>query len=485
MDADSTLMDWLPSGILDKSVPVWQMELAAAANRLSPSLEDSLPAPQPGAQSKFLQSTADIVLYGGAAGSGKTLGLLLDFAKKDFLKNPDYGGVIFRRTFPQIHNEGGLWDESGKLYPQIGGVPKESSSEWRFPSGATIRFAHLQHEKNVYDWQGSQIVRIGFDELTHYSEQQFFYLLSRNRSTNGIKPQIRCTCNPDAESWVASFIDWWIGSDGLPIPERSGKVRWFIRQAGEFIWADKPSELRDRYPDSDPKSFTFIAASIYDNPILLEKDPGYLANLKALHPVEQARLLGGNWKVRYESGKVFNRTWFEIVDEVPEGGSECRFWDLAATEKDLKQDACYTSGVKMRKVGEITYVLDVIAEQVGPAQGDELIQTTALQDGRWCKVRWELEGGSAGKRDEAHLKDLLYGYDAEAVRPLGDKVKRAVPFASDAKRGNVKLLRAAWNNQYLSWLSQFPEGKVKDPVDASSGCYSELNSADTWLDDIL
>ena len=79
-----------------------------------------LPPPQAGPQTAFLESDGDIVLYGGAAGSGKTLGLLLDFAQDRLIQNPEYGGVIFRRTYPQIRNEGGLWDESSKLYPTIG-----------------------------------------------------------------------------------------------------------------------------------------------------------------------------------------------------------------------------------------------------------------------------------------------------------------------------------------------------------------------------
>lgn len=311
-----------------------------------------------------------------------------------------------------------------------------------------------------------------FDELTHFSETQVFYMMSRNRSTCGIKPYIRCTTNPDANSWIAPFIDWWIDELGFPIPERSGVVRWFIRISGELIWADNPEDLRSRYPDNYPKSFTFIASNIFDNKILLDKDPSYLANLQSLHPVDQARLLGGNWKIKEESGKVFNRTWFEIVEEAPSGGTEVRFWDLAATEKTT---ACYTAGVKIRLVDGIYYIMDVIAEQVGPAKGDELIQTTAQQDGRYVKVRWELEGGSSGVRDAVHLKGLLRGFDAQGIPPLGDKVKRAKPLATDAYQGKVKLVRSPWNDRYLSILQDFPDSPIKDHVDASSGAYAALS----------
>jgi predicted phage terminase large subunit-like protein len=387
------------------------------------------------------------------------------------INNQRFGAVLIRQSFRQIVSEGGLFDSSEEIYPYLGGKARRSAMEWLFPSGAKISFAHLSHEDDKYKYQGSQIPLVCFDELTHFSETQVFYMMSRNRSTCGIKPYMRCTTNPDANSWIAPFIDWWIDEAGFPIQERSGVVRWFIRVSGEVLWASNPGILREKYPENIPKSFTFVASNIYDNKILLDKDPSYLANLQSLHPIDQARLLGGNWKIKEESGKVFNRTWFEIVDEAPPGGQEVRFWDLAATEKTT---ACYTAGVKMRLVGDIYYILDVIAEQVGPAQGDELISKTAQQDGRYVKVRWELEGGSSGIRDEAHLKGLLKGFDAKGIPPMGDKVKRAKPLATDAYQGKVKLVRASWNDKYLSILQDFPDSPVKDHVDASSGAYATL-----------
>lgn len=439
----------------------------------------TLPPPQPGPQTMFLESDAEVVIMGGAAGGSKTFSLLLDFARPELLANPQYGGVIFRRTYPQIHNEGGLWDEAARIYPQIGGVAKQSDSEWQFPSGATIRFAHLQHAKNVYDWQGSQLVRIGWDEATHFEASQFWYLFSRNRSTSGIKPVIRATTNPDADSWVAELIDWWIGEDGLAIPERSGVIRYFARVGGQLQWADTSEELKAIDSDIEPKSFTFIAARIYDNPILLEKDPGYLANLKALHPVERERLLGGNWKVRLEAGKIYNRSWFEAIDILPELTHVVRFWDLAATEIDYKtkpgEEPCYTAGVKMgRDAQGVFYVLDVIEEFLGPAQADDRMLELARLDEQGCAVRWELEGGSAGKRDAYHLSGLLEGFDAMGVRPQGDKVTRSKPAASAAANGRVRLLRGQWNNLLLNRLHSFPDAKQKDVPDAFSGAYAYL-----------
>ena len=176
--------------------------------------------PQRGPQENFLATPADVAIYGGAAGGGKTWGLLLEPLRH--IENKDFGAVIFRRTYPQIRQEGGMWDESAKLYPLLGAQPKESTLEWQFPSGARVKFAHMQYEQTRLDWQGAQIPLIEFDELTHFTKAQFFYMFSRNRSLCGVKPYIRAGTNPDADSWVAQLVEWWVdGNTGQAIPEES------------------------------------------------------------------------------------------------------------------------------------------------------------------------------------------------------------------------------------------------------------------------
>jgi hypothetical protein len=125
--------------------------------------------------------------------------------------------------------------------------------QWLFPPyNNSIGFAHLEHEKNKHDWQGAQICYIGFDELTHFTEAQFWYLFSRNRSLCGIDPYMRATTNPDSDSWVAELISWWIDQNtGLPIPERAGVLRWLVRPNDQLVWGTK-QELVDRYPLQEP-----------------------------------------------------------------------------------------------------------------------------------------------------------------------------------------------------------------------------------------
>jgi phage terminase large subunit-like protein len=122
---------------------------------------------------------------------------------------------------------------------------------------------------------------------------------------------------------------------------------------------------------------------------------------------------------------------------------------------------------------DIVYILDCFWEQCGAGEGDESVRAIAFQDGKHCKVRWELEGGSAGLRYEAHLKRLLEGFDARGEKPMGDKVTRALPWAQRAKEGKIKLWRGSWNDQFLSAVHQFDGTKkplINDIVDSGSGC---------------
>jgi predicted phage terminase large subunit-like protein len=196
------------------------------------------------------------------------------------------------------------------------------------------------------------------------------------------------------------------------------------------------------------------------------------------------------------AGKVFNSDLIRRLDplDVPAAGITVRFWDLASTEADLRGgksgvgrksgQPCYTAGVLMRLArspsGLQYTVLDVIAVQKSAGDIDALILATAQADGRSVMVRWELEGGSAGKRDAAHIATLLVGYDAQPVRPQGDKVTRARPLAAQVRAGNVAIVDGPhdrlWSKQYLRWLQAFPDGP-KDAIDASSGAFAALNAA--------
>ncbi|MDJ0579056.1 terminase family protein [Crocosphaera sp.] len=491
----------------------------------------AIPKPQEGMQQSLYDCGADIVLAGSGVGTGKTLGLLLKHTRH--IDNPFYTGVIFRRTYAMVTNPGSLLDESYKVYPLFGGVFNQMKMRWKFPSGATIDFRHLQHEKTKFEHMGSQIAGLTFDELTHFTASQFWFLTSRNRSTSGVKPFISATCNPDAESWVAEFVQWYLDENGYPDQTKSGIVRYFIRKEEEFIWSDTYDELLERYltpkikeedgifrfklPDETVieghsqqsifdqvvgegftrglpiKSFTFLPGSIYENKKLLDINPEYLTNLENLHPVRREQLLKGNWKIVFEAGTVFNRTWFGFVDEIAEVSLEyaaiVRFWDFAATEKEqAKSGTSYTASVKMAKFSEDYYViLDVTWDQIRGGEIEGLIGHTAKSDSNHTLVRWELEGGSSGKtiayQYQENLQNENPNLNVKPVKPLGNKLARALPLATAAQSGKVVLLEGSWNTQFLNAVQQFDgthKPLVNDIVDAADGAFSQLENTPVY-----
>lgn len=445
-----------------------------------------------------MATPAQICIYGGAAGGGKSYGLLLSPLRYKNVKG--FGCTIFRRNFNQIFSQGGLWDESSKIYAGIKGAqPQLSLGRWKFTDekGRTIssvKFAHIEREDELNKWQGSQICEIGFDELTHFSEKVFFYMLSRNRSTCGVTPFVRATCNPDADSWVAKFIEWWIDQEtGYPIPERSGKIRWFIRRDEILHWANTKQELWERFnlvtdeERAEPRSVTFIMSKLQDNQELLKVNPQYLANLKALSQIERERLLHGNWKIKAAAGLFFKRTQVgDILQSVPLDVIEwVRCWDLAATEKTVDSgDPAFTAGVLMGKRKNGRYVVaDVINKQMSASDVRQTIKLTAQADkARYqrVKVRLPKDPGQAGKEQAESYVKFLAGFNVVTVAETGSKEARAEPMAAQWQVGNFDIVYGDWNEPFLHQLENFPDGKFKDMVDAAANAFAELETKNTF-----
>lgn len=459
--------------------------------------------PQPGKQEMFLSSSADIAIYGGAAGGGKTYALLLENVRH--IDNPNFGSVIFRRDSTQITNEGGLWDTAQDIYAQLGGVAKQSPKYIiEFPSGAKITFAHLQYEKHAKSYQGSQVPLICFDELTHFSETQFFYLLSRNRSTCGVKPYVRATCNPDSESWVRKFLDWWIDDDGYPIEQRCGELRYFFRRDGAIIWGDSREELAKEYnlEMTDIKSVTFISSSVYDNKILLDVNPEYLGNLKALSTVEQGQLLYGNWNIKPSAGLYFSRDDFRIVKSPPSqllhGG---RGWDLAATAITPENDnPDRTVGLLMARMKNGQFIfLDGCRGAYNADKVQKLVQSCGKQDRAiygFNTIVIPQDPGQAGKQQAQFYKRLLAGFNIQtftqsaggrrkastttAPSVAGSKITRALALSAQVQAGNVYLLEGEWNEWFLNEMNGFPDLLHDDVVDAASGIFNFIAASGSW-----
>ena len=481
--------------------------------------------PQP-VQEKFLASPADIAIFGGSAGGGKTFALLIECLRHT--GNPKFSAAIFRRESKQIYMPGGLFDASQAIYPGCGAVCRvQPMLRYTFRSGAQVLMTHLNFETDVSAYQGSEIALICYDELSHFSRSQFMYMLSRNRSMSGVRPYVRATTNPDPDSWVADFLAWWIDQDtGYPIPERSGQLRYFISVPTEtdtmLLWGNTPHDAVaglgiERPSDAELKramaiidlhiglgedvpldlmsepiryvqylrqarSVTFVPAKVYDNPALLRTNPDYLSNLKSLSRVERARLLDGNWKIRATAGSYFAKADARIVPEIPNDVVRwVRSWDLAATEpNESNRDPDWTVGMKLgrRRNGRVI-VADVKRIRRNAATVRELVAATALEDGDKCWIQLPQDPGQAGKDQSDSYRDLLRGYPLFNRTITRNKAAMAEPAAAAWQRGSIELVVAPWNDEVLSELDRFPSpGSHDDCVDALSGGYNLLPSAD-------
>jgi predicted phage terminase large subunit-like protein len=516
----------LPSTSSDRH-RLWAAVGVPVAEPLAPAARGGAPpgvpagrtlGPQPGFQTKFLSSRADITIGGGAAGCGKSFAEMLAAARhKDV---PGFSAVFFRRSIPDITNPGSLWDESYKVFPLLGAKPVKQTHEWIWPRGAKVKMSHLEHDSTVLDWKGAQVPLFIFDELTSFTAAQFWYMLSRNRSTCGVRPYIIATTNPEADSWVADLIAWWIDQDeyladgapnpryGFPIPERSGKLRYFTRLGDEMVWGDTAEQVLENldvragveeamreaelsYEEAVAaliKSLTFIPGKLKENKILERSNPGYRGSLMAMTRVERAVLLDGNWKAKASAGDYFKRHEVTMLETEPDDVVEwVRSWDLAATEpSDNNKKPDWTCGVKMgrRKSGRLVVAHAEFA-QVRSDPVAELIVATANTDGVDVKIRLPEDPGQAGKHQSKDYSKMLNGFDFAFERETGPKETRANPFARQWQHGNVDVVRGKWNAQYFAQMEGFPSKAVKDDaVDASSGAHKALmeDSRPSWAD---
>lgn len=390
------------------------------------------------------------LLFGGAAGGGKSVYLLL--AALQFTDWPEYRALILRRTFAQLSIAQGLLELAQEWLggqamgcDTVGGYP----TKWRFRSGATLDFGHVQHLKDRTNYQGGGWHFIGWDELTQFPELAYTYVSFSRRRRNvssRVPLRVRATSNPGGEGHE------WVRQRFIVEAERVKDAASYVSERRSFI----PSMLRDN-PHLDAAEY--------------EKD------LAELHPYERAMLLDGNWDVR-APGSFFDRAWFALFDETPgKVIRSVRFWDLAATSAKPGTDPDWTVGTLLHRVSgaPVDFVVaDVERGRWKPGPLELRIRATALADGPNVLQVIEQEGGSSGKIAATALGRALEGIHVRFDRPTGDKASRAAPFASAASQGRVGVLRRPWLSDWTRELESFPGGAHDDQVDSASGAYARL-----------
>jgi hypothetical protein len=315
---------------------------------------------QRGCQEKFLAS--DITIFGGSRGGSKSFSLLMESLKDIY--NPYYNSILLRNEKDDLLD---LINTSYILYGQMGQYNKSiSDMTWYFKNGGKLKFSYLADSYDDFKkrFQGKQYSFIGIDEITHCSYEKFKYLITCNRNAYGIRNRFYGTCNPDPDSWVRKFIDWWIGEDGLPIDERDGIMRYCFMEGDSpdsIYWGDTPEEVynqckhiidplwKDAYEELGfnkvtmyVKSVTFIQGRLEENIKLIASDPNYAANLSQQNEEQRARDLEGNWNFKATGDDLIKMSDMDLFYSAPaqiekgiryvsadiafEGGDFCVMW---------------------------------------------------------------------------------------------------------------------------------------------------------------
>jgi len=398
------------------------------------------------------------VLYGGAAGGGKSEALLQ--AASQYLDVPGYSALLLRRTFRDLNLPGALMSRAHQWWDGTEAHWDDGDHIWRFPEGSTVQFGYLARDEDFYNYQSAEFHFIGFDELTQFTERQYTYLFSRLRrlKRSTVPMRMRSATNPggSGHEWVRDRFNLPLG----PKHPRRG----------------------------------FVPATVEDNP--------YLDLAEYEHSFEQLgrdsmafkQLREGDWSAMY-GGAIFDPSKVRIVE--PEEVDPyaltriVRYWDLAASApSDLEPDPDYTVGVKLARTrfGRDDYadpdywVLDVARQRADPRGVEGLVHHTARADGKAIPIWIEQERGGAGKllvQQFAH--NVVPDYPVRPLYVTGSKETRATPVAGVCNAGRLYLVRGDWNQGFLDELYAFPEGAHDDQVDALSGAFIALDRED-YLD---
>ena len=306
---------------------------------------------QEGAQERMLSQYADIIICGGSRGGAKSFSLVMEGLKD--IREPAFNGLIVRNEKDDLTT---IIDYSLQMYSQYGAFNRSINDRtWNFFPGGHLKFSYYGDAFDEFKkrFQGKQYNYIGIDEITHMPYEKFKYLATCNRNGAGLRNRIWGTCNPDPDSWVRKFIDWWIGEDGFPIRERDCKLRYCFMDGDTpdtIYWGDTPHEVYEQCKSIiDPlwndayaalgydkermfvKSVTFVRAGLDENIKLMQSDPSYLANLAQQSDEQRARDLEGNWNYKIAGDdliKMEDMEHFYAQPKIP-GGAKYASCDIA------------------------------------------------------------------------------------------------------------------------------------------------------------
>ena len=481
----------------------------------------ALISPKSPFQKKYLQSNAQIMLVGGAAGSSKSYVGLMRHLR--FAHDPNYRGYCIRKNSTAIMKSGGLFWEAVALYRVYDPKLKVKMKDQKvvFSSGAEVSFSHYENTNAGQMYQGIQISNVFYDEVTHSEEDHIWWLWSRLRSTADNIHSLWLSCNPDVDSWILKYAMWYLYPEGhelagRPDPTKNGIIRYLLRVDGDVVWGDTAEELLDKYANPElpydhedqikPISFQGLFGTIDDNPSLKKSNPSYKSNLEMLPHVEKERLLFGNWFARPLNSSYWERSYCEEILTPPpmsDFDKVVRAYDFAGEiPNSANAGRCdYFASVKMgrkKKTGEYV-VLDVVRTHLKFGEWEQFIVDQAIKDGKRVDIVLPEDPNAASKGACRELVNRVIkaGFRCYPKKALANKLDRFRLFAASSYNGNVSIVKGCatdlWDKVYsdntffYKELEAFDGGRKghDDMCDCCSDCFnyliSKINLNSTFL----
>ncbi len=413
--------------------------------------------PNKGPQVDFLAAPEKEVLYGGAAGGGKSFAMLVDLLR--YASNGNHRALLLRRTLAELTE---LVDQSRKLYPKAfpGAIFRESKNTWSFPSGATALFSYVDKDNDVTRYQGQSFTWIGVDELGQYPTPYVWnYLRSRLRTTDPeIQTYMRASANPGGVG------GWWL-------------KKMFVDPTipNEPFWAtdiDSGKVLRygpnhPEHPDEPLYQRRFIPARLTDNPFLMESGE-YEAMLLSLPEVERRRLLEGDWDVA--DGAAFSE--FDRSVHVVEPFEVPYNWPrLRAADYGYSSPSCVLWGAVdwdgnifiYRELYDKGYTGETLARIINALEeNDPLMQISVLDGACWSKH------GTGPSIAESMIRNGVRWIPADKNRIPG-KIELHRRLAIDERTDEPKLKIFSTCTNLIRTLPTIPLSKTNsEDVDTKS-----------------
>ena len=417
-------------------------------------------------QEAFLRTTVRELLYGGAAGGGKSVALLA--AALQYADVPGYHALLLRPTLAEFYMPGGLAELAAEWLTPSSAIWVGDQHRWRFPGrgragsgGVTLSFGYLDSPNDVLRYSGISTSFVGFDELTRFTENAYLRMFRTLRQPDNADRPL-----PPAP-------------DGTNLRDVSIRIRATSNPGGPgHSW------VKNRFvrPDSRPAGAHYLPSRLTDNPHL-DAD-AYLQRLAELPPVERQRLQHGDWDID-EEGELFTRDSIRIIEAHQASApiKRVRYWDLAATAPSASnRDPDFTVGLLFeRDKANLFTIRHIVRGRWAPAEVEKIVAQTAREDGRHTPIHIEQEGGASGKLILDHYKrTILTGYSTYSGLPgRADKQTRARPVAACAANGYLQIIPGPHLRDFLDELALFPNSNHDDCVDALSGAHTVLATGST------